>query len=72
MVCSQAYLPWSCTNAFMWKHAFNAIAHNNNNVGLHTFVHGEELDLKIRSNLKGRKLGTSRNVGKQQCLIICN
>ncbi len=57
---------------FMWRHAFNTHPHNNNNVGLHTFVHGEKLDLKITSELKGTILGTSRNVGKQQCLIICN
>jgi len=72
MVYSQAYLPWSWTNAFMQKHAFNAIPHNDNNVGLHTFVHGDKSNLKITSKLKGTKLGTSRNVGKQQCLIICN
>jgi hypothetical protein len=57
----------------MRKHAFSAIPHNNNNVGLHTFVHGDEKsDLKLTSELKGTKFGTSRNVGKQQCLIICN
>jgi hypothetical protein len=56
----------------MQKHVFNTIPHNNNNVGLHTFVHGEKLDLKITLELKRTKLGTSRNVGKQQCLIICN
>jgi hypothetical protein len=39
---------------------------------LHTFVHGEKLDLKITSKLKGKKFGTSRIMGKQQCLIICN
>jgi hypothetical protein len=54
----------------MWKHAFNTHPHNNNNVGLHTFVHGEKSNLKITSEFKGTKLGTSRNVGKQQCLII--
>jgi hypothetical protein len=48
----------------MRKHAFNAIY--NNNVGLHTFVHGDEKsNLKITLDFKGTKLGTSRNVGKQ-------
>jgi hypothetical protein len=56
----------------MWRHAFGIIPHTNNNVGLHTFVHGEKSNLKSTSKLKGTKLGTSRNVGKQQCLIICN
>jgi hypothetical protein len=56
----------------MQKHAFNAHPCNNNNVGLHTILHGEKLDFEITSELKGTKLGTSRNVGKQQCLIICN
>jgi hypothetical protein len=72
MVCSQAYMLWFWTNAFMWRHAFNAIPHNSNNVGLHTFVHGDKSYLKITLKLKGTKLGTSRNVGKQKCLIICN
>jgi hypothetical protein len=54
----------------MWKHAFNTHPHNNNNVGLHTFIHGEKSNLKITLEFKGTKLGTSRNVGKQQCLII--
>jgi hypothetical protein len=45
----------------MRQHTFNAHPHNNNNVGLHTFVHGEKLDLKITSKLKGLKeLGTSK------------
>jgi hypothetical protein len=35
-------------------------------------IHVEKLDLKITLELKGTKLGTSRNVEKQQCLIICN
>jgi hypothetical protein len=39
--------------------------YNNNNVGLHTFVHGEKLNLKNTLEVKGTKLGTSRNVGKQ-------
>jgi hypothetical protein len=56
----------------MGKHSFNADPYNNNNVGLHTIIHGEKLDFKITSKLKGTKLGTSKNVGKQQCLIICN
>jgi hypothetical protein len=36
----------------MQRHVFNTILHNNNNVGLHTFVRGEKLDLKITSKLK--------------------
>jgi hypothetical protein len=53
-------------------HSTSPPPHNSNNVGLHTFVHGEKLKIKITLELKGTKLGTSRNVGKQQCLIICN
>jgi hypothetical protein len=56
----------------MPRHAFNTNPHNINNVGLHTLVHGEKSDLKITSELKGAKLVTSRNVGKQQCFVICN
>jgi hypothetical protein len=41
-----------------------APTYNNNNVGLHTFVHGEKLNFKITLEVKGTKLGTSRNVGK--------
>jgi hypothetical protein len=40
---------------FMQRHACNTHPHNNNNVGLHTFVHGEKLDLKITLQLKGTK-----------------
>jgi hypothetical protein len=39
----------------MQRHAFNDIPYNSNNVGLHTFVHGEELDLKIKLELKKNK-----------------
>ncbi len=56
----------------MQRHAFNTHPHNNNNVGLHKFIHGEKFDSKIKLKLKGIKLFTSRNMGKQQCLIICN
>lgn len=40
----------------MSTHVFDTHADNINNVRLHTFVHGEKLDLKITSKLKGAKL----------------
>jgi hypothetical protein len=40
----------------MRRHAFSAHPHNNNNVGLHTFVHGEKLDLNLHQNLKKENL----------------
>ncbi len=69
MVSSQTYLPWFWINSFMWRYAFNAHPHNKKILG---FVHGERSDLRITSELKGTKLDSSRNVRKQQCLIICN
>jgi hypothetical protein len=55
----------------MGRHTFNTHPHNNN-VRLHKFIHGEKSDSKITLKLEGIKLFTSRNMGKQQCLIICN
>jgi hypothetical protein len=43
----------------------------NNNVGLHTFVSDEKSNLKITSKSKRVKLVISKNVGQQQCSIIC-
>jgi hypothetical protein len=40
---------------------------DNNNVGLHTFIHGEKSNLKNTSKFKGTKLVTSKDVGQQQC-----
>jgi len=64
MVCSQTYMLWYWTNAFMQRHAFNAIPYNSNNVGLHTFVHGEELNLKITLELKKNKTCHLKKCGK--------
>jgi hypothetical protein len=49
-------------------HAFNAHLDNINNVGLHKFIHGETLDLKITSkfkpeqNLSSQKVWNNNNV----------
>jgi hypothetical protein len=40
----------------MPTNAFNTHPNNINNVRLHIFVHGEKLDLKVISKLKGAKL----------------
>jgi hypothetical protein len=40
---------------------------DNNNVGLHTFIHGEKSNFKNTSKLKGTKLVTSKDAGQQQC-----
>jgi hypothetical protein len=42
-----------------------------NNVKLHTFVSDEKSNLKITSKFKGTKLVISKNVGQQQCSMIC-
>jgi hypothetical protein len=40
----------------MLTHAFSAHPNNNNNVGLHTFVHGENQTKTLHKNSREKKL----------------
>jgi hypothetical protein len=42
---------------------------DNNNFGMHTFIHCEKSNLKNPSKFKGTKLVTSKDVGQQQSWI---
>jgi hypothetical protein len=39
---------------------------DNDNLGLHNFIHGEKSNLKNTAKFKGTKIVTSKDVGQQQ------